>query len=87
MGALAELWDAGKAAWSGLPPTRKPQTKDRVSMGGPGGRVQTFGITSLSNLMNVRKQSNLEKLSERELKTGARARIEMQDMICVSVCE
>lgn len=84
VGALAELRGARKAAWSGLPPTRKPQTRDRVSMGGPGGRVQTFGITSLSNLVSVRKQNNLEKLSERKLKTGARDGREVYGMC---VCE
>lgn len=85
VGALAELRGVRKAAWSGLPPTRKPQTRDRVSMGGPGGRVQTFGITSLSNLVSVRKRNNLEKHSEKRLKTGARAGREVQDMGCVCV--
>lgn len=55
-------------------------------MGGPGGQVQTCRITSLSNLASVRKQNNLEELSERELETGAMAGIEVQDTVCVCVC-
>lgn len=36
--------------------------RDKLSMGGPGGRVQTCRITSFSNRVSVKKQNNLEGL-------------------------
>lgn len=36
--------------------------RDKLSMGGPGGRVQTCRITSFSNWVSVKKQNNLEGL-------------------------